>query len=150
MQSGRALPALFLIAQLAQLLAHAAKAWAAIIPLLDKNNPNGYAHPMKTVVHVEGFERKALALLGSRGLEDFITYIALNYAQGDIIAGTGGFKKLRWARPNAGKSGGFRVIYFVARTAIYPVLIYAKNDAANITPAQRNQLKAIAKLFEGA
>jgi len=105
---------------------------------------------MKTVVHMEGFERKALALLGQQGLEEFIAYVALNHAQGNVIAGTGGFRKLRWARPNAGKSSGFRVIYFVAQTAIYPVLIYAKNDAANITTAQKNQLKAIAKLFEGA
>jgi hypothetical protein len=32
---------------------------------------------------------------------------------GAIIQGSGGVRKLRWARPGSGKRGGLRIIYFL-------------------------------------
>ena len=104
---------------------------------------------MKTVVHVEGFEKRALKLLGEDATADFIVYLSQHYADGAVIAGTGGFRKLRWARQHEGKSGGFRVIYFVTVHAVYPVMIYAKNEASNISQAHKNALREAAKTFKG-
>lgn len=41
-----------------------------------------------------------------------VDYLAYNPAAGDLIQGTGGVRKLRWALEGRGKSGGARVIYF--------------------------------------
>jgi len=39
-------------------------------------------------------------------------YLALNPHAGDVIQGTGGLRKARWAAEGGGKRGGVRVIYF--------------------------------------
>lgn len=61
---------------------------------------------------------------------------------GTLIPGSGGLRKLRWAAPGRGKSGGYRVIYYWQDHLgqIWLLTIYAKNEAENI-PA--HVLKAI-------
>jgi hypothetical protein len=64
-----------------------------------------------------------------------------------VIKGSGGLRKLRWALPGRGKSGGVRIVYFwrVSESQIIMLTMYAKNVQANLTPAQ---LKQLAKLVE--
>ena len=53
---------------------------------------------------------------------------------GDLIRGSGGVRKIRWAVRGRGKRGGVRVIYY-AKTregVIWMLTIYAKNVAENI------------------
>jgi hypothetical protein len=65
---------------------------------------------------------------------------------GDLIPGTDGFRKLRWAdvRRGKGRRGGLRVIYywFDGQNRIWLMTIYDKNEAADLTPEQRRLLKA--------
>jgi hypothetical protein len=63
-----------------------------------------------------------------------------------LIRGTGGFRKARWGRGGAGKSGGVRLIYFfIPRPDIvFLAELYPKNERENLTHAERNQLKKIA------
>jgi len=65
---------------------------------------------------------------------------------GDVIPGTGGFRKLRWAdaRRGKGRRGGLRVIYFWfdGQNQIWLMTIYDKNEAVDLTPEQRKALKA--------
>lgn len=48
---------------------------------------------------------------------------------GVLVRHSGGVRKLRWARPGGGKSGGVRVCYYVRTQAgqIWMLLIYAKS-----------------------
>lgn len=48
---------------------------------------------------------------------------------GDIVRGSGGVRKLRWARQGSGKSGGVRLCYYVRTKAgrILMLTIYAKS-----------------------
>lgn len=53
---------------------------------------------------------------------------------GDLIRGSGGVRKIRWARAGGGKSGGVRVCYY-ARThsgQILMLVIYAKSARDSI------------------
>ena len=50
------------------------------------------------------------------------------------MPGSGGCRKIRWARAGAGKRGGVRVIYTarLARGALVLLVIYAKSARDNI------------------
>lgn len=64
---------------------------------------------------------------------------------GDIVKGSGGVRKVRWARDGAGKSGGVRVCYYARNAAgqILLLVIYAKNVRASIPGAVLKQLKEL-------
>jgi mRNA-degrading endonuclease RelE of RelBE toxin-antitoxin system len=53
---------------------------------------------------------------------------------GDVVPGSGGVRKMRWAAPGRGKRGGYRVIYFVRHHhgIIWIPTMYPKNVADNI------------------
>ena len=61
------------------------------------------------------------------------------------MEGTGGVRKLRWGRQGRGKSGGVRVIYYVHSEAmpLYLLTLFAKNERANLSMAERNELAAL-------
>lgn len=69
-----------------------------------------------------------------------------------VMRGTGGLRKLRFAPPSMhrGKSGATRVgfAYFRAKAGVIVVAIFAKNDAANFTAAQRAEIEKWLKLVE--
>ena len=66
-----------------------------------------------------------------------------------LLAGTGGVRKLRWAREGRGKSGGVRVIYYFhsERLPLYLLTIFGKNEKANLTKAEANALSKLVKLL---
>jgi hypothetical protein len=59
------------------------------------------------------------------------------------MEGTGGVRKLRWGRGTQGKLGGVQVIYYVHSDAmsLYLITLFAKNERANISKAERNDLE---------
>jgi hypothetical protein len=64
---------------------------------------------------------------------------------GDVMPGTGGFRKLRWTDPRRGKGrrGGLRVIYyyFPGEQQIWLMTVYDKNEASGLTPKEKQALK---------
>jgi mRNA-degrading endonuclease RelE of RelBE toxin-antitoxin system len=76
-------------------------------------------------------------------------YLFRHPESGDLIPGSGGIRKLRWALPekNKGKRGGARVIYYFKRSddEIWLLTIYSKGEMVNLTDYQ---LKQIAKEIE--
>ncbi|MGP1676192.1 MAG: type II toxin-antitoxin system RelE/ParE family toxin [Giesbergeria sp.] len=97
---------------------------------------------MQTVAETPEYLRRADKLLtdGERG--DVVDYLAAHPKAGDLMQGTGGVRKLRWARAGRGKSGGVRVIYYFHSEAmpLYLLTVFAKNERANLTKAERNDL----------
>jgi len=84
-----------------------------------------------------------------RGL--LVNYLARNPLAGDRIPGTGGVRKLRWGLAGRGKRGGARVVYYYYSDAmpIFALTAYAKNERANISQADRNDLRRLtARLVE--
>jgi len=66
---------------------------------------------------------------------------------GDIIKGGGGIRKLRFALPGRGKSGGVRVIYYWLRDdgQIYLLLIYPKSKKDDLTDRETAVLREFVK-----
>jgi hypothetical protein len=57
-----------------------------------------------------------------------------NPEEGQLVRGSGGVRKLRWARPGSGKRGGLRVIYFVRYepNEFWMLSMYAKSKHDNV------------------
>lgn len=70
-----------------------------------------------------------------------------NPQKGNIIKGGGGIRKLRFALPGKGKSGGVRVIYYWLREdgQIYMLLIYPKSKKDNLTDRETALLREFVK-----
>ena len=92
--------------------------------------------------------------LFTRLLADYLTDDAYRHLQqalmetpelGDVMPGTGGFRKLRWqdSRRGKGKRGGLRVIYYylTADNQIWFFTLYDKDEAADLTPEEKRGLK---------
>ena len=74
------------------------------------------------------------------------TELLHNPKSGDVIRGTGGFRKKRYPLPGRGKSGGIRVIYLDIQEykTLYLVLAYPKNVRDTLNTAEVNELKIVA------
>lgn len=57
-------------------------------------------------------------------IDDLVSYLGANPAAGDVIVGTGGARKVRFAKRGGGKSGGYRVITFYTGPEL-PVFLIA-------------------------
>lgn len=77
--------------------------------------------------------------------EAVVEAIANNPVAGDEIRGTGGARKVRVAGRGKGKSGGYRVITFYSGkdVPVFLLAVYRKDEKANLTKAERNELKGI-------
>ena len=64
---------------------------------------------MHTVAETEIFQRYAASIWSETERLEFIEWIAANPLAGDVIPGSGGCRKVRWARAGMGKRGGARV-----------------------------------------
>ena len=93
-----------------------------------------------TVVETPTFIRDAAAVL-----KELVTFLAINPEAGDLVPGTGGCRKLRWAAAGRGKRGGVRVIYYFHNESLplFLLNVFAKNEKANLTKAEQNERKVL-------
>ena len=98
------------------------------------------------------FTRAAKKLLSAEDIVEFKSYIRLHPMVGDVIAGTGGFRKVRWAVGGKGRRGGVRIIYFFITNTGQIILfeVYAKSAKDNLTQAEKIELKKIAATIKRA
>ena len=104
---------------------------------------------MLTVIETPSFLRDAKKLLDDEEREALVNYLSSNPKAGVLIKGTGGIRKVRWARDDSGKSGAYRVVYFFHSMAIpfFILNVFAKNEKVNISQAERNELKQMSGLL---
>ncbi len=73
-----------------------------------------------------------------------------NLELGAVMTGTGGARKMRWARSGGGKSGGIRVVYVEIGDTIWLLVAFAKNSAANLSNNGKNELKKLIERLKDA
>ena len=103
---------------------------------------------MKAVfVELPPFERHRHDYLTDGEFQTLQRSLMANPTAGDVIEGTGGLRKLRWADPRRGKGkrGGLRIIYYwwVAGEQCWLFSLYDKDEASDLTPTQRKSLKQL-------
>ena len=104
---------------------------------------------MQTIVELPEFLRKAQDLLKNEEKLSLINYLAIHPQSGDLMQGTGGIRKLRWAAQGRGKSGGVRVIYYYHNGSIplFLLTVFGKGEKANLSPSERNDLSKLTDLL---
>jgi hypothetical protein len=85
------------------------------------------------------------------GLDDsdrdrVIDFMARNPSSGDVIQGSNGARKVRIARRNSGKSGGFRILsaYFGEHFPVILLAVYSKSERTNVS---KSELKTLSNLL---
>lgn len=101
--------------------------------------------PPQVVVEVVHYLARAEKLFTELEREQIVWLIANNPTAGDLIRGTGGVRKMRFAFGGRGKSGGARVVdfFYDEDMPIYLLTVFAKNQRANLTKAEQNSLKTL-------
>ena len=105
---------------------------------------------MHAVCETDDFQRSA----DDAGMTlDEITRLTLvlseNPDAGELIVGTGGARKLRFAKGGRGKSAGYRIVtYYCAEDIpVFLMDVFAKGDKVNLSFAERAQLKTKLETF---
>jgi hypothetical protein len=107
------------------------------------------AHIITSVEFIETptFTRLLADLLTDDEYSSLQNVLAQNPDRGDVIKGGGGIRKLRFALPGRGKSGGVRVIYYWLRGdgQIYMLLIYPRSKKDDLTDRETALLREFVK-----
>lgn len=93
------------------------------------------------------FTRRVTELLADDEYAELQRVLVANPDAGDVIPGSGGLRKIRWAAQGRGKRGGLRIIYFhvISRDQFYMLLIYGKSTQDDLSP---DQLRALRRAVE--
>ena len=75
---------------------------------------------MQTVVETPSYLRAAEAIFTKAEREDIVAMVAADPECGELMQGTGGFRKIRVGRGGMDKRGGARIVYIV-RNEGFPV-----------------------------
>jgi hypothetical protein len=91
------------------------------------------------------FTRYLTNYLDDDGYKELQTKLRANPDLGDLMPGTGGFRKMRWVdkRRGKGRRGGLRVIYYYFKSdhQIWFMTLYDKDEASDLTAVQKKALK---------
>ena len=72
-----------------------------------------------------------------------VDFIAANPIAGELMQGTSGARKVRFAGRGKGKSGGYRVVTYFGGddVPVFLLAMYGKGDRDNLSKAERNELR---------
>ncbi len=96
---------------------------------------------IETSIFVQQIQR----LLSDEEYKTLRKYLKDNPDITPIIQGTGGARKMRWAKKGRGKSGGIRVIYLYRSRQgdIFLLLAFSKSDQENLNHNQKKMIKML-------
>ena len=105
-------------------------------------------------IEAPAFTRNLAIYLDDEGYRLLQASFVDNPEAGKVIPETGGFRKVRWPdqRRGKGKRGGLRVIYyyFSDEAQIWLVTLYDKDQADDLTPAQKKVLRGAINVEKAA
>jgi hypothetical protein len=76
-------------------------------------------------------------------IDDLVSYLAADPTAGDVVVGTGGARKVRFAKRGGGKRGGYRVITFYtgSELPVFLIAVFSKGQRIDLSGAERNAIK---------
>jgi hypothetical protein len=100
-----------------------------------------------SVIELAGYRRRADELMTRDEQDAIINLVAYEPTCGDLIAGTGGLRKVRVGRGAEGKRGGARVVYYYHdhQIPVFLLALYAKNEKEDFTPSEKKEFAGLLK-----
>jgi hypothetical protein len=100
-------------------------------------------------VELLAFERHRSGYLDDEGFRQLQITLLSDPECGDMIVGTGGLRKMRFADPRRrrGKRGGLRIVYFwwSQGAQFWLFTIYGKDEVDDLSPSDKKALKRMLK-----
>jgi hypothetical protein len=108
--------------------------------------PRGNLFYPITIARAASFDKEILTILSELELDELINFVALHPERGDVIPGTGGVRKLRWAGGGKGKSKGLRIMYFYhdLNMPLFLLAVYSKGERLRLTKGEERTLAKMA------
>ena len=102
---------------------------------------------MLTFIETPNFTKQIKSLIADDAYAEFQQELSADPEQGDLIRGSGGVRKVRWAKENTGKSSGIRVIYYWVSEDdhIFLLVAYPKSVKDNLTDKETAILRQLVK-----
>ena len=102
---------------------------------------------VRTRYYEAGLKRLAKLGASASDIDKMEAALGADPAAGDVIPGTGGLRKVRFAFGQSGKRGGGRTIYYAltSQGLVYLLAAFAKADKADLTGTEKKLLKAMIK-----
>ncbi len=97
-------------------------------------------------IETPAFTARLAEYLADDEYRELQAFLAEDPQAGNVIQGTGGFRKLRWTDSvrGKGKRGGLRVIYYylLSDTQIWLMTLYNKGEMSDLNAAEKRALKS--------
>jgi len=105
-----------------------------------------------TVGETAAFLKFAKANLSEVDHERLKRELALDPTKGEVIPGTGGVRKYRFAATGSGKRGGFRIItyYYNESMPVYLLTGYAKSERISLSDDDKKLLRRTTSKIKAA
>ncbi len=102
-----------------------------------------------TVVQINQFEARIKGRMTAAEVDAVTDMLAADPLCGNLIQGTGGVRKVRFAIKGKGKSGGVRVVYYYYNETlpVFLLTVFAKSEKDNLTKAERNELAKLVRVL---
>ena len=103
-------------------------------------------------METKAFQERAKSRMTKEEVDSAVRMIAMDPTCGDLLRGTGGIRKVRFAVAGKGKSGGVRIIYYFHNEDIpvFMLAVFAKKEKADLKPSERKMLAVLAKKLRDA
>ena len=108
---------------------------------------------LHALAETHAFQASAKACgMTQREIDATVQQIALAPDAGDVIAGSGGCRKVRVAGRGKGKSGGYRVVTLFGggHMPVYLLWTLSKGDRGNFTDGEVAQMRTMVKAITDA
>jgi len=103
-----------------------------------------------TVVETNAYANRANRLLPDDLRLEIAAHLAADPEYGELMEGTGGCRKARFALPGRGKRGSVRIVHVrPGRTLpVFLIALFAKNEKSNLTKRERNTVRGLVKTLK--
>ena len=102
-------------------------------------------------IETPSFTKKWFSLgFNDEDLAELEQFLVENPETGDMMVGTGGLRKLRFAFKGKGKSGSARICYvdFAAFEKDYLIQVFSKDEKPNLTDAEKNAVRKVIAILK--